>query len=171
MYLYPVVSPINITLKGSEVDGDMWWDFTRAHQTVPTKAVDYCLIKQYVYHSHRVPLTRCSPIQLPSTPSLPNLSLKLHPLHAILDTEQPTSGTATAPYSKGKRVADYLDMLERHAGSARIPHSHLLGYVLCYCVMKVRVVSEGSSVWTGDDWLRKYLLRTFIVPTSNDRNR
>ena len=95
----------------------------------------------------------CSPIQLPSTPSLPNLSLKLHPLHTILDTEQPTSGTATAPYSKGKRVADYLDMLERHAGSARIPHSHLLGYVLCYFHMKVRVVIEGSSVWTGDDWL------------------
>ena len=49
---------------------DMWWDFTRAHQTVPTKAVDYCLIKQCGYHSHRVPLTRCSA-----------LPFSCHPLH------------------------------------------------------------------------------------------
>ena len=89
-----------------------------------------------------------------STPSIPNLSLKLHPLHAILDTQQPTSGTATAPYSKGKCVADFLDSLEQHADSTWIPHSHLLGYVLCYRHMKVRVVIEGSSVWTGDGWLR-----------------
>ena len=79
----------------------------------------------------------------------------------------PTPGTATAPLFKGKRVEDFLDSLEQHADSARVPHSHLPGYVLRYCHMKVRIVIEGSVVWSGDDWVAA---RSFLVDLygSND---
>jgi len=79
----------------------------------------------------------------------------------------PTPGMVTAPLFKGKHVEDFLDSLEQHADSARVPHSHLPGYVLCYCHMKVQIVIEGSVVWAGDDWVAA---RTFLLDPygSND---
>ena len=79
----------------------------------------------------------------------------------------PTPGTPTAPYFKGKRVEDFLDSLEQHADSARVPHVQLPGYVLRYCHMKVRIVIEGASVWNGDNWVTA---RTYLVDLygSND---
>ena len=103
-------------LRGREVDSDIWSDFTRAHQTVvPTckfKVVDYCLIRWFTT------ATACSPdfslIQVTTNALLlftttrlgwtalllqhhpiiqhhpyTNRFLKLHWLHAILDTAQP----------------------------------------------------------------------------------
>ena len=84
-----------------------------------------------------------------------------------LGIPMPTPGTPTAPNFKGKRVEDFLDSLEQHADSARVPHSQLPGYVLRYCHMKVRIVIEGSAVWAGDDWVKA---RTFLADlySSND---
>ena len=84
-----------------------------------------------------------------------------------LGVPMPTPGTPTAPHFKGKRVEDFLDSLEQHADSARVPHSQLPGYVLRYCHMKVRIVIEGSNVWAGDDWVTA---RTFLADlySSND---
>jgi len=79
----------------------------------------------------------------------------------------PTLGMPAAPNFKGKHVEDFLDLLEQHTDSARVPHSQLPGYVLRYCHMKVRVVIEGSIVWAGDNWVAT---RTFLVDLyrSND---
>ena len=84
-----------------------------------------------------------------------------------LGIPMPTPGTPTAPYFKGRRVEDFLDSLEQHADSARVPHSQLPGYVLRYCHMKVRVVIEGSKFWVGDDWVAA---RSFLsdLYSSND---
>ena len=84
-----------------------------------------------------------------------------------LGVPMPTPGTPSAPHFRGKRVEDFLDSLEQHADSARVPHSQLPGYVLRYCHMKVRVVIEGSVIWAGDDWVKA---RTFLADlySSND---
>ena len=79
----------------------------------------------------------------------------------------PTPGTATAPHFKGKCIEDFLDSLEQHADSARVPHSHLPGYVLCHCHMKVRIVVEGAAVWVGDDWVAA---RTYLVDLYGSNN-
>jgi len=94
------------------------------------------------------------------SPSEPNVV-------TTLGVPMPTPATPTAPLFKGKHVEDFLDSLEQHADSARVPHSHLPGYVLHYCHMKVRIVIEGSNVWAGDDWVAA---RTFLVDLygSND---
>ena len=80
-------------------------------------------------------------------------------LYATLGVPMPTPGTAGAPKFKGKRVSDFLDSLEQHADSARVPHSQLPGYVLRYCHPKVRMVISASKLLTGDDWVstRVYL--------------
>ena len=54
-----------------------------------------------------------------------------------LGIPMPTPGTPTTPNFKGKHVEDFLDSLEQHADSARVPHSQLPGYILRYCHMKV----------------------------------
>ena len=79
----------------------------------------------------------------------------------------PTPRTPTAPHFKGKHVQDFLDSLEQHADSARVPHSQLPRYVLRYCHTKVRIVIEGSAVWNGDDWVSA---RNFLADlySSND---
>ena len=84
-----------------------------------------------------------------------------------LGVPMPIPGTPSAPHFRGKRVEDFLDSLEQHADSARVPHSQLPGYVLHYCHMKVRVVIEGSVIWAGDDWVKA---RTFLADlySSND---
>ena len=61
-------------------------------------------------------------------------------LNAALGVPMPTAGTPGAPKFKGKHVSDFLDVLEQHANSARVPHSLLPGYVLRYCHTKVRMV-------------------------------
>jgi len=103
-----------------------------------------------------------------STAETPFASSPLEPtIVTTIGVPMPTPGTPTAPLFKGKRVEDFLDSLEQHADSARVPHSHLPGYVLRYCHMKVRIVIEGSTFWAGDDWVAA---RTFLVDLygSND---
>ena len=74
-------------------------------------------------------------------------------LNATLGVPMPTPGTPGAPKFKGKRVSDFLDSLEQHADSARVPHSLLPGYVLRYCHTKVRMVISASPLLAGDDWV------------------
>ena len=80
-------------------------------------------------------------------------------LNATLGVPMPTPGTPGAPKFKGKRVSDFLDTLEQHADSARVPHSLLPGYVLRYCHSKVQMVIGSSPLLSGDDWVstRVYL--------------
>ena len=80
-------------------------------------------------------------------------------LNATLGVPMPTPGTLGAPKFKGKRVSDFLDTLEQHADSARVPHLLLPGYVLRYCHSKVRMVIGSSPLLSGDDWVstRVYL--------------
>ena len=80
-------------------------------------------------------------------------------LNATLGVPMPTPGTPGAPKFKGKRISDFLDSLEQHADSARVPHSQLPSYVLRYCHTKVRMVIGASALLTGDDWVatRLYL--------------
>ena len=74
-------------------------------------------------------------------------------LNATLGIPMPTPGAPGAPKFKGKRVSDFLDSLEQHADSARVPHSQLPGYVLRYCHTKVRMVIGASALLSGDDWV------------------
>jgi len=74
-------------------------------------------------------------------------------LNATLSVPMPTPGTPGAPKFKGKRVSDFLDSLEQHADSARVPHAMLPGYVLRYCHAKVRMVISASPFLSGDDWV------------------
>ena len=99
-------------------------------------------------------------------------------LNATLGVPMPTPGTPGAPKFKGKHVSDFLDALEQHADSARVPHSLLPGYVLRYCHTKVRMVIGASALLTGDDWVqtRVYLTDLYgsndsIPPNSPDRLR
>ena len=99
-------------------------------------------------------------------------------LNATLGVPMPTPGTPGAPKFKGKHVSDFLDALEQHADSARVPHSLLPGYVLRYCHAKVRMVIGASSLLSGDDWVetRVYLTDLYgsndsIPPNSPDRLR
>lgn len=80
-------------------------------------------------------------------------------LNATLGVPMLTPGMPGAPKFKGKHVSDFLDALEQHADSARVPHSLLPGYVLRYCHLKVRMVIGASALLTGDDWVstRVYL--------------
>jgi len=79
---------------------------------------------------------------------------------ATLSVPMPMPGTPTAPLFKGKHVEDFLDSLEQHADSTRIPHNHLPSYILCYCHTKVCKVINGSALLSGDDWVatRTHLL-------------
>jgi len=79
---------------------------------------------------------------------------------ATLSIPMPTPGTPNAPLFKGKHVNDFLDSLEQHADSAKIPHNHLPSYVLRYCHTKVCKVISGSEHFSSDDWVaaRTYLL-------------
>ena len=99
---------------------------------------------------------------MPFAPSSSELSIV-----TTLGIPMPTPGTPTTPYFKGRHVEDFLDSLEQHADSARVPHSQLPGYVLRYCHMKVRVVIEGSKFWVGDNWVAA---RSFLsdLYSSND---
>ena len=99
-------------------------------------------------------------------------------LNATLGVPMPTPGTPGAPKFKGKHVSDFLDALEQHADSARVPHSLLPGYVLRYCHSKVRLVIGASSHLSGDDWVttRVYLTDLYgsndsVPPNSPDRLR
>ena len=74
-------------------------------------------------------------------------------LHATLGVPMPTPGMLGAPKFQGKRVSDFLDLLEQHTDSARVPHSLLPGYVLWYCHTKVRMVISASPLLAGDDWV------------------
>jgi len=77
-----------------------------------------------------------------------------------LSIPMPTPGTPNTPLFKGKRVNDFLDSLEQHTDSAKIPHNHLPSYVLRYCHTKVCKVISGSEHFSSDDWVvaRSYLL-------------
>jgi len=107
---------------------------------------------------------------MPST-SMADTSFALTPSETnvvmTIGVPMPTPSTPSAPLFKGKCVEDFLDSLEQHADSTRVPQSHLPGYVLRYCHMKVQIVIEGSTVWAGDDWVKA---RTFLVDLygSND---
>lgn len=97
---------------------------------------------------------------------------------ATLSIPMPTPGTPNAPLFKGKRVNDFLDSLEQHADSAKIPHNHLPSYVLRYCHTKVCKVISGSSHFSADDWVsaRTYLLDLYglndaVPANSPDRLR
>ncbi|KIJ94200.1 hypothetical protein K443DRAFT_110824, partial [Laccaria amethystina LaAM-08-1] len=97
---------------------------------------------------------------------------------ATLSVPMPTPGTANAPLFKGKRVNDFLDSLEQHADSAKIPHNHLPSYVLRYCHTKVCKVISGSAHFSADDWVgaRSYLLDLYgsndaVPANSPDRLR
>ena len=99
-------------------------------------------------------------------------------LNATLGVPMPTPGTPGAPKFKGKHISDFLDALEQHADSARVPHSLLPGYVLRYCHSKVRLVIGASSLLSGDDWVRTrvYLTDLYgsndsVPPNSPDRLR
>ena len=74
-------------------------------------------------------------------------------LNATLGIPMPTPGAPGAPKFKGKQVSDFLDSLEQHADSARVPHSQLPGYVLRYCHMKVQMVIGTSALLSRDDWV------------------
>ena len=97
---------------------------------------------------------------------------------ATLSIPMPTPGTPNAPLFKGKRVNDFLDSLEQHADSAKIPHNHLPSYVLRYCHTKVCKVISGSAHFSADDWVsaRTYLLDLYgsndaVPANSPDRLR
>ena len=65
---------------------------------------------------------------------------------ATLSVPMLTPGTANAPLFKGKCMNDFLDPLEQHADSVKIPHNHLPSYVLRYCHTKVCKVISGSAL-------------------------
>ena len=110
-------------------------------------------------------------VDSPST-STSALSISL----ATLSIPMPMPGTPNTPLFKGKCVNDFLDLLEQHADSAKIPHNHLLSYVLCYCHTKVCKVISGSAHFSPDDWVsaRTYLLDLYgsndaVPANSSDR--
>jgi len=97
---------------------------------------------------------------------------------ATLSIPMPTPGTPNAPLFKGKCVNDFLDSLEQHTDSAKIPHNRLPSYVLRYCHIKVCKVISGSEHFSSDDWVvaRTYLLDLYgsndaVLANSPDRLR
>jgi len=99
-------------------------------------------------------------------------------LNATLGVPMPTPGMPGAPKFKGKHVSDFLDSLEQHADSARVPHSLLPGYILQYCHTKVMVVISASPFLSGDDWVATrvflddlYGSNDSVPPNSPDRLR
>jgi len=97
-------------------------------------------------------------------------SLLENSLNVTLGVPMPTPGTPGAPKFKGKHVSDFLDSLEQHADSARVPHSQLPGYILRYCHTKVWMVIGASALLSGDDWVATRVLLNDLYG-SNDSIR
>jgi Protein of unknown function (DUF668) len=75
----------------------------------------------------------------------------------------PMPGTKHAPFFKGRRVEDFLDVLEEHADNARLPHSALPKWVPRYCSDRIRQPICRHTVWTGSDWAaaRAFLIKLY----------
>ena len=84
-----------------------------------------------------------------------------------LGVPMPTPGMPGTPKFKGRHVSDFLDALEQHADSARVPHSLLPGYVLRYCHAKVQMVIGVSSLLSGDDWVETRVYLTNLYGKNN----